>query len=230
MIANKREFYIGATMLTGFAVILAILFAPVYHGESGLSFLDNMFNSMSKGSAYYIPAMKVEADNFVGKNIELTFTVDKESEREVLTKLLDQANANATVSTSGTDFTFTADLGRLLNACLIDAKTMYDNDGAVIEQKYQTNERVILFNWYQMLKKAEKELTRQKQFKEAKIVSQVNQRAVETAYNYYKVEAKSVKASASVLIFSLVFYIVYTVWYGFGIMFLFEGLGMQMEH
>jgi hypothetical protein len=154
--------------------------------------------------------------------------VDKAGDQTIMVKLLDQANA--TVSISGTDFTIKADLGRLLNACLIDADIMYNNNGAVIEQKYQTNERVVLFNWYQMLKKIEKGLTREKQFKEAKTVSQVNQRAVETAYNYYKVEAKSVKTSASMLIFALAFYVIYTLWYGFGIMFIFEGLGMRIEH
>ena len=29
---------------------------------------------------------------------------------------------------------------------------------------------------------------------------------------------------------ALVFYVVYTLWFGFGIMYTFEGLGMQMEH
>lgn len=228
MIAKKKEFYIGATMLSAFIVVLAILFAPVYHGENGLCFLDNMFNSMSKGSAYYIPGMKIEADKLTGNTIDLTITVDKAADREILIKLLDQAGATASIS--GTDFAIKADLGRLLNACLIDSDTMYHNDGATVNQKYQTNERAVLFSWYQMFKKIEKELTREKQFKEAKIVSQVNQRAVETAYNYYKVEAKSVKTSASMLIFALVFYVIYTLWYGFGIMFIFEGLGMQIEH
>jgi hypothetical protein len=107
---------------------------------------------------------------------------------------------------------------------------MYKNDGATLQQRYQTDERVVLFNWYQLLKKVEKNLTKQKMFKEAKAVALVNQKAVETAYNYYKVEAKSVKASAFMLGLALVFYVIYTLWYGFGIMFVFEGLGMQIEH
>jgi hypothetical protein len=28
----------------------------------------------------------------------------------------------------------------------------------------------------------------------------------------------------------LIFYVVYTVWYGFGFMYLFEGWGMKLEH
>jgi hypothetical protein len=33
-----------------------------------------------------------------------------------------------------------------------------------------------------------------------------------------------------VVVFSLVFYVIYTLWYGFAIMFIFEGWGMQLEH
>ncbi len=228
MIAKKREFYIGVIMLTGFATILAILFSPIYHGKNGLCFLDNMFNSMSKGSAYYIPAMKVEADKLTGKTINLNLSMDRASQAETMSRILGMANAS--VSTAGTALTVSTDLGQLLNACLTDADTMYNNDGATVQQRYQTDERVVLFNWYQLLKKVEKNLTKQKMFKEAKAVALVNQKAVETAYNYYKVEAKSVKASAFMLGLALVFYVIYTLWYGFGIMFVFEGLGMQIEH
>ncbi len=33
-----------------------------------------------------------------------------------------------------------------------------------------------------------------------------------------------------IVIFSLIFYVVYTLWYGFAIMFMFEGWGMRLEH
>lgn len=228
MIAKKREFYIGVTMLTGFAAILAILFSPIYHGKNGLCFLDNMFNSMSKGSAYYIPVVKTEAAKLKGKTVRLTLEMDKVARVKPASLVLGQANAR--VTTSGKVITLTADLGTVLDACLEDADTMYHNNGNAIRQKYRTDERVILYNWYQLLTHMEKELTKQKLFKEAKIVAQVNHKAVETAYNYYKVEAKSVKASATMLVFALAFYVIYTLWYGFGIMFVFEGLGMQIEH
>jgi len=228
MIAKRKEFYTGAFMLLAFAAVLAFIFSPIYHGKNGLCFLDNMFNSMSKGSAYYIPVVKTEAAKLNGKTVRLTLEMDKAARVKPAALVLGQANAR--VTTSGKVITLTADLGTVLDACLKDADTMYHNNGNAIRQKYQTDERVILYNWYQLLTHMEKELTKQKLFKEAKIVAQVNHKAVETAYNYYKVEAKSVKASAAMLVFALAFYVIYTLWYGFGIMFVFEGLGMQIEH
>jgi hypothetical protein len=228
MIAKKKEFYTGAFMLLAFAAVLVFIFSPIYHGKNGLCFLDNMFNSISKGSAYYIPVVKTEAAKLNGKAVRLTLEMDKTA-RIIPTKLV-LAKANARVTTSGKTLTVTADLGQILDACLKDADAMYHNNGTAIQQKYLTDERVIMFNWYQLLKNMEKRLTKQKLFKEAKIVAQVNHKAVETAYNYYKVEAKSVKTSAAMLGFALAFYVIYTLWYGFGIMFVFEGLGMQIEH
>ncbi|MBI9090657.1 MAG: hypothetical protein JEZ12_15680 [Desulfobacterium sp.] len=228
MIAKKKEFYTGAFMLLAFAAVLVFIFSPIYHGKNGLCFLDNMFNAMSKGSAYYIPVVKTEAARLNGKTVALTLKMDTVALVKTASLVLGQANAR--VTPSGKSLMVTADLGQVLDACLKDADAMYHNNGTAIRQKYQTDERMILFNWYQLLKNMEKGLTKQKLFKEAKIVAQVNHKAVETAYNYYKVEAKSVKASAAMLGFALAFYVLYTLWYGFGIMFVFEGLGMQIEH
>ena len=228
MIANKREFYMGASMLITFTAVLAFMFSPIYHGENALSFLDNMFNSISKGSAYYIPEVKAKSDQFIGKSVTLAIKTDNAAQNETISKILNLANAR--IETSGEALTITADLGELLDACLKDSDLMYNNDGDAIQQKYAINERVIMFNWYQLLKKMEKSFTKEKQFKEAKLVATVNSKAVETAYNYYKVKAKSIKASAVMLIFSLVFYVIYTMWYGFGILYMFEGIGMQIEH
>jgi hypothetical protein len=55
-------------------------------------------------------------------------------------------------------------------------------------------------------------------------------KAVEPAYNYYKVEVKPVKEEMPMLIASLAFYVIYTMWYGFGLLFLFEGMGIKLEH
>ena len=62
------------------------------------------------------------------------------------------------------------------------------------------------------------------------MVAAVNQKAVETAYNYYRIEPQNISDRYGIVIFSLVFYVAYTLWYGFAIMFLFEGWGMRLEH
>jgi hypothetical protein len=39
-----------------------------------------------------------------------------------------------------------------------------------------------------------------------------------------------VKEEIFLLIASLAFYVIYTMWYGYGLLFLFEGMGIKLEH
>ena len=53
---------------------------------------------------------------------------------------------------------------------------------------------------------------------------------VEPSYNYYGIEAQSIKDKAILVIASLVGYVIYTMWFGFSILFMFEGWGLKLEH
>jgi hypothetical protein len=76
----------------------------------------------------------------------------------------------------------------------------------------------------------EKALTNQKKFSDAAMVATVRNRAVEVAFNFYQIEPQSISDKYGIVILSLLFYVIYTLWYGFAIMFMFEGWGMKMEH
>ena len=203
MIAKKGEFYSGAGMMAIFVVVLIVIFMPVFNGQNGLDYLDSLYNSISKGSAYYVPALQ--------------------------TSLLFQ-KGGALVNVSGTTLAVEGDLGKILGVCLDDADLMYHNKGSDVAAKYGYEERQVLYNWWAANNATENDLKHQKQFKAAKIVSTVNQKAVETAYNYYRIEPQKISDRYGIVIFSLLFYVGYTLWYGFGIMFLFEGWGMRLEH
>ena len=57
----------------------------------------------------------------------------------------------------------------------------------------------------------------------------VTKKAVETAHNFYGIEAQKVTEKAGLMTGLLVFYVVYTMWWGFAIFYLFEGLGLTMK-
>ena len=60
------------------------------------------------------------------------------------------------------------------------------------------------------------------------MVSDVNKKAVETAYNYFGVEAQKVADKALLMTGLLVFYVIYTMWWGFAIFYIFDGVGLTM--
>jgi hypothetical protein len=228
MIADKKEFYGGLGLLIGFAVILAVIFSPVFKGQNGLEFLDDLYNSISKGSAYYIPKVKKEIETFAGKSVSVTISMADDVQTQQTAALF--MKGDALVNVSGTQLKIEGDLAKILLNCLTDADSMYINDGQAVAARYSYNERQVLYNWWQALKAMNKDLTKQKQFKAASAVDMVATKAVETSYNYYRIEPQKISDRALFVIFSLVFYVVYTLCYGFAIMFMFEGWGMKLEH
>lgn len=228
MIAHKKEFYGGFASLVAFFVVLFIIFSPVFNGQNGMEYLDALYNSISKGSAYYIPKVKKETDKFIGNNVTMALKMADENQAQQAASLF--TKAGATAEASGAQLNVSGDLGNILANCLKDSDSMYNNDGTTVSNKYGYNERQVLYNWHKALKAADKDLKKQKLFKEAKVVASVIKKVVETSYNYYKVDPQKIGDKIGVVIFSLIFYVGYTMWYGFSILFMFEGWGLRLEH
>jgi ABC-type Na+ efflux pump permease subunit len=228
MITNKKEFFGGVILMVAFIIVLIIMFSPVFGGMNGLDYLDNLYNSISKGSANYIAKVKEETDAFNGTDITVTLDLEKEEKAEKTAALFNYTGA--LVNVSGPSLKVSGDLGKILANCLSDSDLMYHNKGADLQKKYGTEPKMVMYLWWKAMKELEKDLKRQKFFKEASMPTLVKKKAVETAYNYYGIEPQSIGDKIGIVIFSLVFYVVYTLWYGFAIMYMFEGYGMQLEH
>lgn len=228
MIAKKGKFTLGLVMLATFFVVLFIFFSPIFAGQNGLEYLDALYNSISKGSAYYVPYAKKQAGQLAGMSIDVSIELKNERMAGQTATLLTQSGAQA--QPVGASLQVSGNLVKILDSALADADKMYANDGAAILTKYQMEERVALYNWWNALSSMEKALKAQAKFKAAKVVDLVKTKAVETAYNYYRIEPQNIGDKIWVVIFSLIFYVIYTLWYGFAIMYLFEGWGLQLEH
>nr|HID60121.1 hypothetical protein [Desulfobacterales bacterium] len=75
----------------------------------------------------------------------------------------------------------------------------------------------------------ENDLKKKRKVEEAHLVSDVITKAIEPAYNFYGIDSQKVKEKAGALLGLLVFYVVYTMCYGFAIFYIFEGLGFSMK-
>lgn len=228
MIEKKGEFYGGMGMMAAFVIVLVIIFMPVFDGQNGLNYLDSLYNSISKGSAYFIPKVKKEIGSFNGVNIGVELDMATTEQAAQTAALFMQSGAM--VNVAGKELKINGDLGAILANSLADADKMFHNDSQGVSQKYGYDAKRVLFNWWMSFKIMEKELNAQKNFKEAKGVALVVKRAVEVAFNFYQIEPQNIKDKFGVVSFSLVFYVIYTLWYGFAILFMFEGWGLKLEH
>lgn len=233
MLHNKKEFYSGVGLMAAFLVVLIAMFMPLFDGpknvkQNGLNYLDGLYNSISKGSAYYIPDLKKKAAKFNGQAITASVVMKDEKEAKETAPLF--MKSGAMVNVSGSEIKVSGDLGSILTNCLDDADQMFNNKGEEVKAKYASDERLTLYNWWVALKALTKDLNKQKKFAETKFIGDINKRAVECAYNYYHVDPQNIGDKWGIVVFSLAFYVVYTMWYGFSILFMFEGWGLKLEH
>jgi len=234
MIANKKEFYGGAGLMAGFLAVLVLIFLPLYHDshgkqQNGLNFLDDLFNSISKDSAYYIPKLKDDVKKSLqGKTMALDLKFENEAKAKEVEQLFIKAGAEA--KAEGALINVKGDLDKIMGGCLEDADTLFHNQSDALRAKYGMDGKRVLYDWWLSLKSMKSALDGNEQFKEGKVVYSVMTKAVECSYNYYKVEPKSMSTCLGLVIFSLVFYVVYTLWYGYAIMFMFEGWGLKISH
>jgi hypothetical protein len=228
MIANPRKFFGGVALMAAFGVVLVAMFLPLFDGRNALDYMDSLFNSVSKGSAYYVADLKVEAEGQRGNAVAVTLAVASETPSRQMAELL--RASGATVQVAEAELQVNGDLGGILGRALQDSDEMFANAGAGVRDRYGYEERRVLFNWWTALQAMEEDLKRQNRFAEAAFVVKVKEKAVECAYNYYGIEPWKVYDKIGLVLFSLVFYVVYTVWYGYAIIFLLEGWGLTLSH
>jgi hypothetical protein len=222
---NKKRLYQGLALGGAFAAVLVAIFLPIFEGKNGLDYLDALYNSISKGSAYYVPDLKKKVAHFEGQEVSVRLTM-KDDGQAAQTALL-FSKGGAEVQQTGPEVQVKGDVGRILANCLDDTDDMYANRGEKLREKYGYEEKQAMFNWWSALKEMQKDFTRQEKFDLVNLLSPVMKKGVECAYNYYGIQAQSITEKAVIVIISLVFYVIYTIWYGFAVLFLFEGWGLE---
>ncbi len=229
-------------MALSFLGILFLTFSPIFpksadgKAQNGLEWADEMFNRLSKGSSYFIPKVAKNAEKYMGKTFSVALKMDKEGDQpgEAEKRAANASKvfkaAGARVEVIGSQLKIDGDLGKVLAAALEDSEAMYKNQGDRIRAKYGVDDEKKMFRqWHNAFTKIDKAFKKDGKIDEANMVSEVTKKAIETAYNYYMVDAVKVSEKAGVMTFLLVFYVFYTMWWGFAIFFFFEGIGLSMK-
>lgn len=227
LIIHKKPFRTGALLGLSFLGVLFLIFSPVFGGKNGLEYADDLFNKLSKGSSYFIPKLKDEVNKFSGKNITVTVKLEKPELLERAARVLGAAGAQ--VSAQGSELKISTDLGKMLSGVIKDSDAMYHNDESKLAAAYGFDGREVLSLWWSLLTKMDKELKKDKKVEESNVVSEVTKKGVEPAYNFLGIEAQRVTDKAGTMTGLLVFYVLYTLWWGYAIFYMFDGIGLSMK-
>jgi hypothetical protein len=228
LIRHNQTFRLGAFLAVTFLGLLAIIFSPVFGGKNGLQYSDALFNKLAKGSSYFVPELSeavkpMDAKEFGGVDIKL------ENADQVSRAVKILMAAGAQVGSQGTDVKISGNLGKTLGEVLKDSTAMYYNKGGEIKSKYGIDEKDVMSTWWAVLNKVAKEFQKTKKVEEASAIIEVMRKGIEPAYNFYEVEPQKVSEKAFTVLGLLVFYVMYTMWWGYAIFFLFDGLGLSMK-
>jgi hypothetical protein len=227
VVKNKKPFAVGIVLTVSFLVVLVLMFVPLFEGHNALVAADQLFNSISKGSTYFIPKLKKEGETFAGQNFDVALKAKNKENAEQMAKQLKAAGA--TVNVSDTDLKVSGDLGRVVAAALADSDAMFHNREDELTKNYGYAGKTALLAWWGALKEMNKDLTRQKSFKPAAFIAEAIKKGVEPAYNFFGIAPQTASSRAGILVFSLVFYVAYTLWWGMAILYLFDGLGLELK-
>jgi hypothetical protein len=226
MIPNKKSFLKGFLMAVVFAGVLAAMFMPFFDGENAFRAADALFNTISKGSTDYIDLLEETGEEHKQGQLDMTLKLEEQADPTWVEKVFSVAGAEVTKGDGGPAIEI--GLGAVIDAAIQDSADMFENDGEALKKRYEIDERHAMLGWWYGLRAVEKGLKNEERFAEAAYVAELLARGVAVGYNYYEVEPQKASDRWLILTGALIFYVIYTLWWGFAIFFMFEGFGLQL--
>jgi hypothetical protein len=227
LIVRRDRFLTGMVLAATFFVVLILMFLPLMGGRNAFQSADRLFNSMAKGSSNYFEDLRRGASERRGSEVQVDIDLKEGKLAGTATTLL--SKAGLVVAGDGTKLKVSGDVSRLATAIIDDSEKVFYNKGSEVAAKYAQPERAALFAWWSILKEMQKALQSTKRFQAAAFLREVSEKGVEVAYNFYGIEPKEASRNAGILAGALLFYVVYTLWWGYAILCLFDGFGMEMK-
>jgi hypothetical protein len=247
-VTNKGAFGKGMALLVSFTAIFLLIMSPVMkdqngNPQTGLEYADDFFNKLSKYSSDYFDQVKDAAGKQKGKQIAVVASVAKPDPKDEPDAAKAQAKANAdaqaiakalqaagaTVEVKENVLTVKGDLGAVLDFATAKSQKTFGIVGADADKPENVADRKLLKDLWKGFGAMVKPLQKDGKVAEAKSIDTVMKKGIEPAYNFYGIPGEPVSKNIALLTFLLAFYVVYTMWYGYGIFFTFEGVGMSMK-
>lgn len=227
MIRDRAKFNIGILGLVTFFIALTIWLSPVIDDQTGLQWADNFFNQLSKNSSHFIPRVSQDAERYRGKGFQAQVTVKDPAIAQHIAQLFARAGSEA--KTRGNQVTLAGDLGAVAKIVIADAEVMYENREHDLQAKYGFPGREVIFCWWTALDAIYQQFVDSGDVTTSNFASALKTKVCEPAYNFAGITPRNASDAGLLLFMLLAFYIVYTVWYGFSILYLFEGLGITAQ-
>jgi hypothetical protein len=226
IIKSRRKFLKGTIGLVTFSVAFCLWVFPVTGNRTGVQFADDLFNQFSKNSAYHIPSALKMAQKFKGVAIDISFNPRWPGADRSLTKIIEAQGMSAYPVGDGR-VRIKGDLGLLGIAAATDADLLFKGNEKTLEGKYGLPGKDVIYYWWTAFDDLVRRYVQLNRVSEADFTKFMTTRVLEPSYNFAGIIPRKVMEKAGMISFLLLTYLSYTLWYGFSILFLFEGLGIS---
>ena len=242
LIRNKKAFGRGMLLLLSFLVVFVLFFMPLFpaqEGEgqktNGLVFADHLFNTLSKGSSNFFDttlqnpdSVNKQVEGVKGTTIDIEVPFKDAGQVELAGKLAGEAGLET--SASGSGLKLKGDLYTLLKVAVDDSFSTYNNNLDDVAARHGgTSGQAVMKAWWHLLSSMVQPMQKAGQNTQATVVKTVVSKGVEPSYNFYGITPLRVVDNIPLVAGFLIFYVIYTMWYGFAIFELFEGIGLTMK-
>src|SRR3989337_3087794 len=139
---GKKLLVVGTIMAIVFIVLLAVMFAPIFGGKNAFEAADNFFNSIAKGSTYFIPGLMKDSESYNGKTSDVSA---KLPDKAIAAAAVTLFKASGALVSEGESLRVAGDLGQISRAALQDADAMFFNRGKQVADKYGVPEKQVQF-------------------------------------------------------------------------------------
>ena len=226
LVADARKLKLGLAGLVLFSVAMAMFLFPFSGDRSALAWSDNLFNELSKSSANFVSEAEGRARKTVGQPVDLGVHPRDLADRSQIVRLL-RANGFQARITDDDRVRVSGDLGRLALAATADAEAAFRNDRSALQAKYGTNGYEPIYHWWTVFDGLTRRYVQENRGTEADFAKFMSSKVLEPAYNFRGIRCCDIGGNAFPAAVLLVFYVAYTLWYGFSILNVFEGLGIS---
>jgi uncharacterized membrane protein YfcA len=227
LVVKPRKLALGLAGLVVFTVLLAWGAAGKRDGMSVLASTDDFFNQLAKDSAYFIPEARKKAVRFAGESVDIAISprehVSEDKARSVISDC-----ACALTRTDDGRLRIRCAMGKLCETALADAELAFRNNDQAFLTDHRLRAHEAVYCWWIIFDGLSRRYVQENRPELAEFTKLMATKVLEPAYNYRGIEARNVRENAAPLAGYLAFYILYTLWYGFSILFVIEGFGISM--
>lgn len=225
-VIDRKKLAIGLVGLVSFFVALAFWVSPVIDHKTGLEWADGLFNQLAKNSIYFMPAAARMAAKFEGVVVDIGISSRWPGADARVAQIVRANGMSARVIGDGR-VRVMGDLGLLGRAAAGDADLLFKGEEQELQKKYGMTGKEVIYYWWTAFDGLTRRYIQENQASEADFAKYMTTRVLEPSYNFARIKAENISENAGTIVFLLGFYILYTLWFGFSIMYLFEGFGIK---